>query len=197
MLCRPSVRVTVTRAGRSRGATALIAGSSLICTLWRNAAIDRIFQRAVVECGKPGATAHRHHRGGMRQRIFGGEIIRRMRVPHHRGKTIGRDLDALDLIGMRAEFGQCRGEAIECRVDRVAARVEPEIVAGDLPDRAKFVQYPIGRKSVADEIGPTSLRSHWAAPSNPANASSGANAAANPLIPPATFSAVAPATALV
>ena len=36
---RLSLSVTVTRAGRFAGATALIAGSSVTCTRWRSAAV--------------------------------------------------------------------------------------------------------------------------------------------------------------
>ena len=46
MLWRPSLRVTVTRAGRRRGATALIAGSSVTCTRPRSAVIAGLLSAA-------------------------------------------------------------------------------------------------------------------------------------------------------
>src|SRR6266853_1630254 len=45
---------------------------------------------------------------------------------------------ALDLVGPRLQFGEHRREAVERRVDRVAAGVKTEIVAGDLPARAEL-----------------------------------------------------------
>ncbi len=113
----------------------------------------RVPQRRVVERREPGIAAHRHDRGGMRQRIFRGEVIRRLRVAHDRGKAVGRDVDALDLVGARAQLRQRRRQAVERRVDRVATRIKPKIVARDVPGRAELVRQTVGCKAVADEIG--------------------------------------------
>ena len=84
---------------------------------------DRIVHRRVVERGMAGVAAHHHGSGRVRQRVLRGEIVRRIRIAHHRGKAIGRDVDVRDLIGARTQFRQRLLQAIERRVDRIAARV--------------------------------------------------------------------------
>ena len=53
------------------------------------------------DLGKFGFTADTLPAGSLR-----GEIIGRVRVAHDRRETIGRDVDALDLIGLRAQLAR-------------------------------------------------------------------------------------------
>ena len=104
MLLRPSFSVTVTRAGRSRGASALIAGSSATLHALAQRGDGGIGERGIVDVAVARASSHDHHGGGVRQRILRREVVRRIRVAHDRGEAIGRELDALDLVGPRPQF---------------------------------------------------------------------------------------------
>src|SRR5207302_7522936 len=64
----------------------------------------------------------------------------------------GRDLDALDLLRPRAQLGKDRGEAIERRVDRVAAGIEPEIIAVDVPASAEVFRDMVWIEAAPDEL---------------------------------------------
>ena len=111
-----------------------------------------VLQSGIVERRVPGAAPHDHRRGGMREGVFGGEIIRRIGVAHDRRKPVGRDVDPLDLVRLRVQRGQRLLKAIERRVDRVAARIEPEIIAGDVPNRAEVFEQVIWREAASDQI---------------------------------------------
>ena len=88
----------------------------------------------------------------MREGVFGREIIRRVRVAHDRSETVGRDVDPLDLVRLRVQRRERLLKAIQRRMDRVAARIEPEIIARDVPDRAQVFEQAFGRETASDQI---------------------------------------------
>ena len=71
---------------------------------------------------------------------------------HDRSETVGRDVDPLDLVRLRVQRGQRLLEAVERRVDRVAARIEPKVIAGDVPSRAEVFEQAFGRKPASDQV---------------------------------------------
>ena len=93
----------------------------------------------------------------MGQRVFRGKVVGRVRVAHDRCEAIGRDINALDLNGVWAQFGEGLAQAIQRRVDRIAAGIEPEIVAGDLPARAELVENGIGAESASYQLAQSLL----------------------------------------
>ena len=48
--------------------------------------------------------------------------------------------EELDLVRLRVQHLQRLLKAIERRVDRVATRIEPKIIAGDVPNRPQFFE---------------------------------------------------------
>src|SRR6059036_258872 len=95
---------------------------------------DRGIADDVVREGAIARVAPQHQGGGgVGQRILGGEIVGRIGLAHVRGEAVGRHVDALDAGGVGSKIGGDVLEGVEGRVDRIAARAKPEIVARDLP----------------------------------------------------------------
>src|SRR5207244_2871517 len=86
---------------------------------------------------------------------FGGKIVGRVWMAHHRGKPIRRHVDTRNLLRGRAhacvsthERSKCVFESIESRVDRITTGSQAEVVAADLSSRTQFLQQAIGPKAI-------------------------------------------------
>ena len=141
--------------------------------------------------------APQYHCGsGVGQGVLRGKIIGWVWIAHDGGEPIGRHIDTLNLIRRRTQRREGVFERIQGRIDGIATGPQTEVVAADLPARAELMQQILGLKAFPTRLTQGFLNGIVLR----GKASQGQvrrESAANPLIPPATLSAVAPATALV
>src|SRR5262249_31856938 len=71
---------------------------------------------------------------------------------HYRGEAISRELDALDFLRSRVQLNERFLEAVERGMDGVAAGVEPEVIARDLPAAAQLVGEPSRIETVPGQL---------------------------------------------
>ena len=88
----------------------------------------------------------------MRQRVLRREIVDGVRLAHVRGEAVRRDLDALDARGIGSHLREDLFQRVQCRVDRIAARAQAEIVASDLPAVPQFFGDGLRPEAVADQL---------------------------------------------
>src|ERR1700733_3540382 len=103
--------------------------------------------------------AYGHRGGGVGQRIFGSEKIRRIRVIHDGGEPVCRDVDTGDVFWVGLHIGQDAGKAIQRGMNRIAAGIETKIVAHDVPGATEFVSQPVRLEPIAYELTERQLNS--------------------------------------
>ena len=87
----------------------------------------------------------------MGQRVFRSEIVRWIGVAHDSCKTIGRNIDAFDVLRFCVERRDGFLKCIERSIDRIASGAQAEPVSRDLPTGAELIEQVGGVEAVTDE----------------------------------------------